>query len=49
MAQTCQLQVNYGTLHRVVRYELKAKPKVPRPRAPQQDPQALTTFPKKLP
>ncbi len=30
LEQTCQLKVEYGTLYRVVRYELKAKPKVPK-------------------
>lgn len=49
LEQTCQLTVEYGTLYRVVRYELKAKAKVPRPRALQQDPQKLKTFQKKLP
>jgi hypothetical protein len=39
--------VKYGTLYRVVRYELKAKPKVPRPRALQPDPKKLNTFQKK--
>jgi transposase len=48
LAQTCQLQVEYGTLYRVVRYELKAKLKVPRPRARQQAPQKLNAFQKKL-
>lgn len=48
LEQTCQLKVEYGTLYRVVRYELQAKPKVPRPRAKQQDPQKLNAFPKKL-
>ncbi len=48
LEQTCQLQVEYGTLYRVVRYELKAKPKVPRPRALQQDPKKLNAFKKKL-
>lgn len=48
LAQTCQLAVEYGTLYRVVRYELKAKLKVPRPRALQQDPQKLNAFQKKL-
>lgn len=49
LEQTCQLKVEYGTLYRVVRYELKAKPKVPRPRALQQDPKKLNAFQKKLP
>lgn len=48
LEQTCQLKVEYGTLYRVVRYELKAKLKVPRPRALAQDPQKLNAFPKKL-
>lgn len=48
LEQTCQLTVEYGTLYRVVRYELKAKPKVPRPRAHQQDPKKLNAFQKKL-
>jgi transposase len=48
LEQTCQLSVEYGTLYRVVRYELKAKPKVPRPRALQQDPQKLNAFKKKI-
>ena len=48
LEQTCQLTVEYGTLYRVVRYELKAKPKVPRPRALSQDPQKLNAFQKKL-
>jgi transposase len=49
LEQTCQLKVAYGTLYRVVRYELKAKPKVPRPRALKQDPKQLNAFQKKLP
>lgn len=49
LEHTCQLTVEYGTLYRVVRYELKAKLKVPRPRARQQDPQKLKAFEKKLP
>jgi Winged helix-turn helix len=46
LAQTCQGTVEYGTLYRVVRYELKAKPKVPRPRALSQDPEKLNAFQK---
>lgn len=49
LERTCQLQVEYGTLYRVVRYELKAKLKVPRPRALQQDPKKRNAFKKKLP
>lgn len=48
LEQTCQLRVEYGTLYRVVRYELKAKLKVPRPRSRQQDPKQLSRFKKKL-
>jgi transposase len=48
LAQTCQLTVEYGTLYRVVRYELKAKLKVPRPRAISQERQKLNAFQKKL-
>ncbi|MBD2158784.1 helix-turn-helix domain-containing protein [Leptolyngbya sp. FACHB-16] len=49
LEQTCQLTVEYGTLYRVVRYELKAKPKVPRPRALKQESAKLDGFKKKLP
>lgn len=49
LEQHCQLRVKYGTVYRVVRYELKAKLKVPRPRALQQDPKKLNLFQKKLP
>lgn len=48
LEQNCQLNVEYGTVYRVVRYELKAKLKVPRPRARQQDPKARNAFQKKL-
>lgn len=48
LEQTCQLTVEYGTVYRVVRYDLKAKLKVPRPRARKQDPQKLNAFQKKL-
>ena len=48
LEQTCHLTVEYGTLYRGVRYELKAKLKVPRPRALKQDPQKLKAFPKKM-
>jgi transposase len=46
LEHTCQLKVAYGTLYRVVRYELKAKPKVPRSRALKQDPSKLKAFQK---
>lgn len=48
LEQNCQLRVDYGTLYRVVRYELKAKLKVPRPRALAQEPEKLNAFQKKL-
>lgn len=45
----CQLKVEYGTVYRTVRYQLKAKLKVPRPRALKQDAQKQNAFKKKLP
>ena len=45
----CGLEVKYGTVYRVVRYQLKAKLKVPRPRSKDQDAQAMERFKKKLP
>jgi transposase len=47
LEHNCQLTVEYATVYRVVRYELKAKLKVPRPRARQQDPKKLNAFKKK--
>lgn len=38
--------VKYKTVHKTVRYRLKAKLKVPRPQSFKQDPQAGTTFKK---
>ena len=38
--------VNYKTVHKTVRYRLKAKLKVPRPQSHKQDPQAVETFKK---
>lgn len=37
LADECHLQVPYKTVHKTVRYKLKAKPKVPRPRSSQTD------------
>nr|WP_290221119.1 helix-turn-helix domain-containing protein [Trichocoleus desertorum] len=41
--------VKYKTVHKTVRYRLKAKLKVPRPQSIQQDPQAVTLFKKTSP
>jgi len=38
--------INYKTVHKTVRYRLKAKLKVPRPQSHKQDPQAVATFKK---
>lgn len=38
--------VKYKTVHKTVRYRLKAKLKVPRPQSHKQDPQSLTLFKK---
>lgn len=38
--------LKYKTVHKTVRYRLKAKLKVPRPQSHKQDPQAVTTFKK---
>jgi transposase len=40
------VQVAYKTVHRIVRYELQAKLKVPRPRHYKQNPEAIETFKK---
>ncbi len=39
-------QVKYKTVYKTVRYRLKAKLKVPRPRSTQQDEQAVSLFKK---
>jgi transposase len=36
--------INYKTVHKTVRYRLKAKLKLPRPQSYKQDPQAVATF-----
>lgn len=41
--------VKYKTVHKTVRYRLKAKLKVPRPQSDKQDPQAATLFKKTSP
>lgn len=40
------VQIAYKTVHRIVRYELQAKLKVPRPRHYKQNPEAKETFKK---
>ena len=42
-------EAEYGTVHHLVRYELKAKLKVPRPRNRKQDKQKLEAFKKTSP
>lgn len=39
-------EINYKSVHKTVRYRLKAKLKVPRPQSHKQDPQAVSTFQK---
>lgn len=43
------LKVKYKTLYQIVRYRLKAKLKVPRPRSVKQHPDALSQFKKTFP
>lgn len=40
------IEANYHVIHKLVRYKLKAKLKVPRPRSDEQDPQAIEDFKK---
>lgn len=42
------IEANYHVVHNWVRYKLKAKLKVPRPRRSEQDPKAIENFKKKL-
>jgi len=49
LRQECQVDVEYKTVHRIVRYELNAKLKVPRPRHHQQAPEAVEQFKKTAP
>lgn len=48
LKETCNVEIRYGTVYQWVRYRLKAKLKVPRPRSLKQDPQKVNTFQKKL-
>lgn len=48
LKETCNLDVRYGTVYQWVRYRLKAKLKVPRPRSLKQDPKRVNAFQKKL-
>jgi len=45
----CKVEVEYNTVHRIVRYELNAKLKVPRPRHHKQAPGAVEQFKKNCP
>ncbi len=49
LEQEFDLQVNYKTVYRLVRYELKAILKVPRPVSKDQDEQALSLLKKTFP
>lgn len=49
LRQDCQLEVDYKTVHRIVRYELKAKLKVLRPRHHKQAPEAVEQVKKTCP
>lgn len=49
LRQECQVEVDYKTVHRVVRYELNAKLKVPRPRHHKQASGAAEQFKKTCP
>jgi transposase len=44
LQQDCQVEVDYKTVYRIVRYELKAKLKVPRPRHHKQAAEAVEQF-----
>lgn len=49
LQQTCGVNAAYKTVHKLVRYQLQAKLKVPRPRSHKQNPVALEQFKKTLP
>ncbi len=49
LRQECQVEVEYKTVYRIVRYELNAKLKVPRPRHYKQAPGAVEQFKKTCP
>jgi transposase len=44
--QKCQVVVAYKTVHKIVRYKLQAKLKVPRPRSVKANPQVQEAFKK---
>ncbi|HEY9862328.1 MAG TPA: helix-turn-helix domain-containing protein [Candidatus Obscuribacterales bacterium] len=46
LEQECGVKAAYKTVHKLVRYKLQAKLKVPRPRSLKQHPQALEQFKK---
>lgn len=49
LAKECQLNLEYKTVHKIVRYDLKAKLKRPRPVSVKQEKGAVETFKKTLP
>jgi len=46
LSQECQVAVAYKTVHKIVRYKLKAKLKVPRPRSVNAKPEVQEAFKK---
>jgi len=46
LSQKCQVAVAYKTVHKIVRYKLKAKLKVPRPRSANAKPEVQEAFKK---
>ena len=48
LARECGLELEYKTVHKIVRYDLKAKLKRPRPVSVKQTPGAVETFKKTL-
>jgi transposase len=48
LEETLGVKATYATVHRLTRYRLKAKLKVPRPRNRKQDPRQLAAFKKTL-
>ncbi len=49
LKQECNTEVKYKTVYRVVRYQLKAKLKIPRPVSKEQDEKAVNLFKKTFP
>lgn len=49
LEHNCGVKAAYKTVHKLVRYKLQAKLKVPRPRSQKQDPAAFAQFKKTLP